>query len=149
VKPVRLFKPDVRLSKLISEPGGATIASSLARAEQRLEAVRERAIADIDGMIAEIAARAKDADERTRKVVYALADQVFAFAGTLKLAELSAAAHSLCLLLVREAPPPTQREIDLHVSTFRALRRPELSGNKTARAAVLDGLRRMAAAAER
>ena len=144
---VRLFKPELRLAKLVNEPGGRTLTAAIAEAERRVESVREEATVEIDASIARMAEALRSGAWLEKDTLYPLADWIFGMAGTLKLTELSQAAYSLCALLSRPAIPPTEREIDLHISTLRALRRPELAGDAAARKNVLDGLRKLAAPA--
>ncbi|MFO1237071.1 MAG: hypothetical protein U1F24_08685 [Alphaproteobacteria bacterium] len=142
---VRLFKPELRLAKLVNEPGGRTLTAAIAEAERRVESVREDATAEIDTSIGRMAEALRSGAWLEKDTLYPLADWIFGMAGTLKLTELSQAAYSLCALLSRQAPPPTAREVELHVSTLRALRRPELAGDAAARKNVLAGLRKLAA----
>lgn len=138
---VRTFRPDVRLPKLLNQPGGLTAEQALARANEGLESIRESCLEATDAKIAALQDLAA-ASEASGDRIYRLSNEVFAEAGAFGLSELSAVAHSLCsLLAVNGAAPPPRAAVNVHVSVMRALRRPELEGDAQARAAVLQGLR--------
>ncbi|WP_395946066.1 hypothetical protein [Brevundimonas sp.] len=84
------------LQRQMARPGGVTLAEAVARAEQGLEAQRERTMlilqANVDALAALCAARADGADGD----VYALASALVDMAGFLEIPPFYAAAYSLC-----------------------------------------------------
>lgn len=139
---VRKFEPDAKLKKMLDQPGGVTAEQALARAKQGLESIREDCLGATDEKIASLHALAGGAEAGRGEKMYRLSNEVFAEAGGFGLGELSAVAHSLCsLLAAHEGAPPPRAAAMVHVEAMRALRRPELAGDKAARMAVLQGLR--------
>jgi hypothetical protein len=147
----RIFRRENRLASLLRKPGGLTVEEALKRAERHLEAVREKSVSALDGMIEEVAqiAASKDADKLT--IVKSHANEIFSLAGTFQLKELSEAANSLHELLIYgpqgEATPWSS--IGVHVDALRSLRRPEMNGDLSGRMAVVQGLRLVSARLKR
>jgi hypothetical protein len=143
---VRKFQPEVRLKKLLSESGGVSATEAIERATAGLDSIREQCLVATDGKIDGLMALASSSDPARIDKMYRTSNEIFAEAGAFGLVELSAAAHSLCGLLgAREAGPPPQAAIVVHIEAMRALRKPELAGDLAARVAVLTGLRGLAA----
>ncbi|MBL8536675.1 MAG: hypothetical protein JNM59_04665 [Hyphomonadaceae bacterium] len=142
---VRKFHPEVRLKKLLAESGGITAGQALDRANEGLESIREDCLAGVDEKLTQLTQLAASSEAERGKQMYRCANEIFAEAGAFGLAELSAAAHSLCSLLsnVEDDRLPSSA-IKVHIDAMRALRRPDVSGNAAARAAVLSGLRGLA-----
>jgi hypothetical protein len=139
---VRKFEPDVRLKKMLEQPGGVSAEQAIARAKQGLESIREDCLGATDEKIAALQALAGANEPGRGEKMYRLSNEVFAEAGAFGLGELSAVAHSLCSLLVaHEGSQLPRAAMTVHVEAMRALRRPELAGDKAARMAVLQGLR--------
>lgn len=139
---VRKFEPEIRLKKMLDQPGGVSAEQALARAKQGLESIREDCLGATDEKIASLQALAGANDAGRSEKMYRLSNEVFAEAGAFGLGELSAVAHSLCsLLAANEGKAPPRAAVVVHVEAMRALRRPELAGDKAARMAVLQGLR--------
>lgn len=156
------FQPENRLANALRKPGGVTLGEALARAERRLETVRDDCVAALDGKIEALAAIAAARDAAQAASAYAHASDIFSLSGTFGLKEFSEAAHSLCRLLDtcrekdgwssaaargREADSLMWQSVGVHIDALRTLRRPELSRDVAARAAVVEGLRRIAARA--
>ena len=142
----RSFYPEVRLKRLVGEAGGMRAADAVEQAALRLEDIRESCLAAIDAKIELVHGLAKVVDESGRARCYCISNEIFAEAGSFGLPELSEAAHSLCVLLSateRRAAP--EAAIRVHVDAMRALRRPEIAGNKMLRAAVLKELQTLTA----
>ncbi len=141
---VRKFTPDVRLEKMLAEPGGVSVARALERATGNLETIRETCVAAIDAKVEQMAMLAQSQGQGRLDAIYRVSNQVFGEAGTFGLAELSVAAHSLCSLLstADQAKVPLAA-ISVHLDAMRLLRRPEIVGDAAARGAVLAGLRGM------
>jgi len=144
-----MFKPSQRLVAIMRAPGGIGLEDALARAAQRVGEARERCIAGLDEKIEEIARSAADPASASMHSIYAAASEIYALAGTFALKELSEAASSLCDLLV--AAPPNANGVDqvliqsvtVHVDALRTLRGSEMNDDKSAREAVVAGLRRI------
>jgi hypothetical protein len=154
VTAVKIYNAELRLTKLLKSPGGKMISEQLAAAEQRLERVRESCVAALDERIEALSAAASRPDGA--RGTYAIASEIYGLAGTFNLEDMARAAGSLCDLLAAcgadeaaapESPPPAllPQAIQVHVEAMRTLRRPELSGDPQARAALLQGLARVVA----
>jgi hypothetical protein len=133
---VRKFTPPNRLRKLMAEPGGVTAGRALERANGNVESIRETTMATIDEKIARITELARGDVAGRLASIYALSNEVFAESGAFGLAELSAAANSLCALLATaEQARVPDTAIVVHVESMRLLRKPELAGNPAVRRA--------------
>lgn len=141
---VRTFTPEVRLKKLLQEPGGITAQTALERADNNVESIRESCLEAVDVKIEALSEAANAQQPDWVAKVYKSANEVFAEAGTFGLIELSAAAHSLCTLTASKEKAPLAA-VRVHIDAMRVLRKPELAGDKVARGAVLAGLRGMTA----
>ena len=151
MKPVvRTHLVENRLAKAVAAPGGVTIGKALARAALNVEDMREECLEALDAKIAEIdAITAKgsfQASAGAMKRVYALANEIFSEAGVFGLTELSEAGRSLCELTSGWSDGAFEFEpVRVHVSTMKSLRQRDVADAPALRAAVLDGLRAMAA----
>jgi|CXWL01.1.fsa_nt_gi hypothetical protein len=141
---VRKFAPDVRLKKLLVEPGGMSAAQALDRASGNLESIREACETAIDAKIEHLMELVRSQEAGRFDAIYRVSNEVFAESGAFGLAELSVAAHSLCSLLGAgdQTKVPTAA-IVVHIDSMRLLRKPDLAGDAAARGAVLAGLRNM------
>lgn len=138
---VRKFHPEVRLKKLLAAPGGISVSQALERAAEKLEDIREHCLAGIDAKVEQLVVLSQTRNEDNLETSYWVSNQIFAEAGALGLTELSAAAHSLCSLLsVEDQSVVPQAAIAVHVDALRALRNPQVAGDKAACGAVLKGL---------
>lgn len=143
---VRRFFPEVRLKKMLAEPGGVRAAEALASAEQNLDDIKADALVAVDAKIAQLEALVSDGGEAAIERSYYLANEIFAEAGAFKLAEVSEAAHSLCTLIAAaDTAPVPKSAFMVHVTTLRALRSKEVSASEALRAAVLAELRALTA----
>ncbi|MBY0563591.1 MAG: hypothetical protein K2P58_05315 [Hyphomonadaceae bacterium] len=141
---VRTFHPVVRLKALLAQTGGITVGEALSRARQNLDLIRDDCIAAVDSKLDQIGALWQSQSPDRFAEMYRLANQVFAEAGAMGYAELSAASHSLCTLLAgAHEAPPSGAAVHVHIEAMRALRR--LDSDESARVAVLQGLRTLAA----
>jgi len=141
---VRRFRPENRLAKLIAAPGGVSIADALQQASVELEAVRDSCMTALDEKLNVLTALNAAAVTRERdEQMYLLSNEIFGEGGAFGLEELSAVAHSLCTMLDANADrlPTRPAIIRVHIEAMRALRHPDMAGDKAARAAVLAGLR--------
>lgn len=139
---VRKFEPEVRLKKILNEPGGVTAEQAIQRAKAGLESIRADCLDATDKKIALLVELAASDEPGSGETMYRAANEVFAEAGAFGLGELSAVAHSLCgLIAANDGVKPPRAAVMVHVEAMRALRKPELAGDKAARMAVLQGLR--------
>lgn len=142
------FKPDQRLASLLRKPGGISVEEAVARAERRVESVRQSCIDALDETIEQVAIEFQG--ERI-EAMFALASELFNISATFGLTELSEATRSFCdLLLSAQGVEGAFREtqfreaVRIHIDAMRTLRRPDLSGDAAARQAVVLGLRKVA-----
>lgn len=145
------FIPQQRLTSLLSKGGGITATEAIARASQRLEAIRTQCVDALDAKIDMLAA---ESAAPASTMIYSLAADIYNLAGTFGLDELAAAAKSLCDLLGNtsglQGAPRTHEDarylesVRVHIDALRTLRRPELSGDVAGRKAVVRGLRQVA-----
>lgn len=142
---VRMFHPEVRLKRLLAEPGGIKASEALARADQGIEDIRHACLVAIDRKIEEIAVLCAAPDDRSLDRGYVLANEIFAEAGVFGLSELSDAALNLCQLLAARDPDHTVpiEALSVHVQSMRALRTPAAEGSQALRASILHGLRKL------
>lgn len=139
---VRKFEPEVRLKKIMDEPGGVSAEQALQRAKAGLESIREDCLGATDAKVAQLLGLATEGALGASEKMYRLSNEIFAEAGAFGLGELSAVAHSLCsLIAANEGGQLPRAAAMVHIEAMRALRRPELAGDKAARMAVLQGLR--------
>lgn len=144
------FTPEQRLASLLRRPGGVSIEEAVARANHRVEAVRNHCVSALDEKIDAMGAVALDGASPAQ--IYALSSEIFSLAATFELEELAQAASSLCDLLAKAQAQPDMAQsgrafvesVGVHVDALRTLRRPELGGDAAARQAVVDGLRKVA-----
>lgn len=143
---VRKFHPEVRLKKMLAEPGGMKVSQALEQAASNLEEIKEDCLLAIDEKIAQLAVLFEKGGEDELERSYYVANEIFAEAGAFEQKEVSAAAHSLCVLLSADdlAALP-KAALAVHVDTLRALRSQALSGDAKMRGAVLAQLQAMTA----
>lgn len=141
----RFFFPDVRLKRLLAEPGGMRVKDALERADEAIENVRDHCLVAIDDKIATIGAYEEGAPEQSSRC-YVLSNEIYAEAGLLGLAELSDVAHNLCeVLSLGTQGGVSKRAVRVHVDAMRALRSPAVSSNHQLRAAVVAELHHLTA----
>lgn len=120
------------------------IGDALDRADVAIDSIRDDCLLAIDAKIAAIAAfkpAGSDVDLR-----YVFANEIYAEAGVLGLAELSDVAHNLCELLSIEGHATvSEQAVGVHVDAMRALRSPAVSASSKLRRVVLAELHRLAA----
>lgn len=139
----RFFYPEVRLKRLLAEPGGIRVDEAIKRAEERIESVRGTCLLAIDEKIAAIAGYDEGAAEVGRRC-YVLANEIYAEAGLLGLSELSDVAHNLCEIISMSSDGRLpKRAVRVHVDAMKALRSPAASENLSLRIAVLSELHRL------
>lgn len=135
-----------RLSLLLRQPGGMTVAEASAAAHARLRNMQPMALASIDGMIARMAALgpplAQGPDRAALDELYVLANAVFGTAGLFGLHEVGEVAYSLCDLIDRLRASGTWHPLAVQVH-LNGLALARGTGGDVARA-VTQGLRRVA-----
>lgn len=147
---VRKFKPDMRLAELMAEAGGIRVSDAVRRADEKLASVRDDCVAALDALIATLDAFAQSKSAEGVPEAYRAAREIFSLGGTFGLVELSAAAHSLCEMLshgkINAGAVPWAR-LQVHVDAMKRLRNPSMAGDATARAAIVQGLRKISTGA--
>ncbi len=135
-----------QLADLVREPGGVKIVDALDQASKNLETIRESTLTAVDAQIEQIERLCADTGARpadaVKQQIYFLASDIHAVAGVFGLGELGEAALSLCDLVdrFRTLDRWNQAAVDVHLSSFRLLRRPSPN---TDRSAVIQNLRRL------
>jgi hypothetical protein len=144
----RIYQPERRLVEKVKQPGGITIGEATQRADKNLAVARAKYFGGVDEKL-KIAVDLAAAEDGARLAeLRATAAEVADCASTYELVEMFAAAHSLRRLLTEvmaKAGAPPWPSIRVHVDAMISLRRPEIDGEASARRAVLDGLRKVAA----
>jgi hypothetical protein len=141
---VRKFQPEVRLKKLLAQPGGIRFASAIERADEIVESMRDEGMRQIDAKIEKLASFGTD--DESLDSVYQIANEVFAEAGMYGLSEISEVARNLCQLVSARKPDisfPSQA-IRVHTDSMRLLRSPTVAANAAMRKQVLEELRKLA-----
>ena len=135
-----------RLSLLLHQPGGMTVAEASAAACARLRNMQPEAIASIDTMIARMAALgpslAQGPDKAALDELYVLANAVFGIAGLFGLNAVGEVAYSLCDLIDRLRASGTWHPLAVQVH-LNGLALARATGGDSAHA-VARGLRRVA-----
>lgn len=144
----RVFKIENRLAKVVSLPGGKTVAEALSAADQRIASVKDDCIAALDKQCGQLAERVAAAKVGGGAValddIYRAADGIFSLAGTFDLDDLGAAAHSLCDLAdrFRQSGEVHWPAIEVHTDGLRLL---HLETDPARRAEIVQGLKAVAA----
>lgn len=150
MKPANTFSYENRLAETVSLPGGLSAAEAIKGAQAAVELVREPSIAEIDANLREIYALGRQLEagpeEEALQRLYVCANRVLGAGGVFGLAELGQAAWSLCELISRFQTLDRFQwpMVQVHLDGLRLLRTPG-SHPASHRAAVLDGLRKVAA----
>lgn len=142
----RIYKPERRFAQKAKAAGGITLEEALRRADSNVAAAKDRFMAGVDEKLALAVNLAKGKDPASLGALRVTATEVGNLAGIYEIVELREAAESLRVLLSRigdKAPP--WAAIGVHVDAMVSLRRPDISGEASARKAVLEGLRLVAA----
>jgi hypothetical protein len=147
----RVFKIENRLTKVISLPGGKTIAEALRGADVRIASVRDDCLASLSAkgarlqQLADLARR--DSDEVAVAGLYSTANEVFAIASAFDMAELAEAAYGLCDLVddSRTRAAINWPAVGVHVDAIRFLGSQAGAEDSATRRAIVAGLREVAA----
>ena len=135
-----------RLSTMIDNPGGLSVAVAMAQATAHLDAIKPRGMEIISCQLGELASMtAPDGpDERAKNRAYGLSAGILDAAGPFQMDDLCAAASGLCDLL--DASPQGEafdwRIVTVHVQAMQLMQTltPGQAGDE-ARSRVLAGLR--------
>lgn len=135
-----------RLSTMIDNAGGVSIAVALAQANANLEVIKPRGMEIITCQLGELASMRDPCgpDERAKSRAYGLAAGILDAAGPFQMNDLCAAASGLCDLL--DASPQGEafdwRIVTVHVQAMQLMQTltPGQAGDE-ARSQVLGGLR--------
>jgi hypothetical protein len=126
--PKKIFRPKNRLTKLVSLPGGIPRGEAIARADRRIESLREASLAAIGEKIQALESQLARAtkcslDADAMQAMSRLSDGVITLSGTFGHEFLNATARSLCDLIatmlsrgLTDAKP-----IEVHVQSMRLL----------------------------
>lgn len=147
-KPIA-FVPSHRISARLQAGGGISVQQALSQAATRVESLRDHCVGALDEKVDSLAALAIE-QPFPHAHAYALATEIYGLAATYALGELAEASNSLCELLTAGAWTGSSNErgklaegVRVHLDVLRTLRRPDVRGDNAARAAVLEGLRRV------
>lgn len=134
-----------RLAKLISQPGGASAQDLLARAEEKLEEIREPLLLSIDDSLEQLEALASPFAVTHAPTMYRLASDLVGASLAERLDGVARAGRSLCDLL--DEPQAdlalTQSAISVHLASLRLLHRRTAS--EVDQQPILEGLDRLLA----
>jgi hypothetical protein len=151
MNPVRVFKIDNPLAKVVTTPGGKTIEQAVRAAEGRIESVREAcvaALAEKSEQLVALAAAGRSGDNpQALDRVYAAANAIYGIAGAFDLTPLAHAAFSLCDLAhgFRGGQPVNWPAVDVHVDGIRLLATMGPQIGAAGAESILDGLKRVRA----
>jgi len=148
---VRVFKVENRLAKVISLPGGRTVAEALRGADTRIASVRGACLASLAEKGARLQqlvdlAKSGSPDEAVTGV-YSVANDVFSVASAFQMTELAEAAYGLCDLADDSRPSEAINwpAIGVYVDGVRLLASETGSQDAAVREAIVAGLRAVAA----
>ena len=144
------FQPERTLRSKLRKPGGVTMEQAVARANGRLEAMRDAKVSAVDEMILALATDMEPVS--TDADMYFEITDIYALAGSFGLRHVGQAAKSLCELI--EANDDADEEmvvsdkraaalknaVRVHVESLKALRRPEMLENEAGRELLVTGL---------
>lgn len=143
---VRKFYPEVRLKRLVAEPGGRRMGDAIKSAQDRVEEIRVPTIEGVEQKTVEIDRLAKSGESGWSDACYTLANEIFAEAGVFDLHGLSKAAYMLCAYISSVAPEEVRADaVIVHADAMRALRTKVIADNPVASKAILAGLDDIAA----
>jgi len=150
MKPVFKRRPDRRLAKLIRLPGGRTIEDIEADVEARLEALHDVCLAGVHERLQEIltlaAAMPRPPRPEDLQRLYDLSNAVIGQSGVAGLEDLGRAALSFCQLLDawRSGRRWSAASFDVHLNALKLMSQADGALDAAGRAAVLEGLNRVA-----
>lgn len=142
--------PNYRLSKLLRQSGGKSVAAAVKDASDGVASLAQDCLKSIDELLVEIdrglKAFAGAPDKAAAaNALYKLTNQLIGLAGAARLDEMDRAAYSLCDLLDRMSRA-RRWDVDavaVHVQALHLLRNPNALGSVQSLAAVLVGLKKV------
>jgi hypothetical protein len=144
---VRFVFPKLRLSQLLKEPGGTTVAEAVAQAQENLQSIKPTCVAEL-GALQEQAERAlanwaPGGEAELLLEIYTYAVRAIGAGEVCGVPAVDPALTSLCDLLdhMRSNQRFDREAIQVHVQSWRLLMNPALPAGGAG--AVLDGLRRV------
>lgn len=144
----RIYQPERRFAQKANAPGGITIGEALQRADKNVAVQRNRYLGVVDAKLKVAVELAASEDANRLVELRSTASEVSDLAGVYELDELCAAAtslrHLLSTLIVAGGEPPWAA-IRVHMDAMVSLRRDDIGANPQARAAVIEGLRKVVA----
>jgi len=133
------------LGTLLNAPGGIRIGDALKQAAANLELIREPCLEELDQRIGQLDALSSEhgaqPDDAVKLEMYQISNDIHAVAGVVALADLSAAAFSLCELIdrLRGKQAWNKPAIDVHIASLHLLR----SSSDEDRTSIVDNLYRL------
>ncbi|MHB8286615.1 MAG: hypothetical protein ACYDD1_18330 [Caulobacteraceae bacterium] len=141
---VYAYKP--RLIALLKRPGGITAEQAATAATANLAAIRRDSLAELDKVVARLldmreALKTDPSASRTDRL-HGLAATVISIAGSFELADVQAAAASLCALIdeLDNQKRTNFEAVDVHLRGLQMLRTPGQETSPQDAAAILAGL---------
>ncbi len=144
----RVFKIENRLAKVVSLPGGKTVAEALAAADRRIAGVKDECIAALEKQSArlseQVAAAKAAGGVAGLDAIYRTANEIFGVAGTFGLNDLGVGAYSLCDIAdcFRQTGEVNWPAIEVHADGLRLL---STEADPAKRTAIVMGLKAVAA----
>jgi len=147
VTPASFSFPTYRLSKLLRQPGGKTVAKAVRDAEENIAALAGRCLEDIDKVLVSVEALIAEIDPRGDaarfKRIYEAINGLIGLGSAAGLKDFDHAAYSLCDVLDRmlRSGRLDTAVVIVHVRAMHLLRRPEALASASAARDVLSGLK--------
>ena len=142
---VHFFKPENRLAKAVTAPGGKYVTSAVEDANGQLLEIHDECLKEVDAALAQIyqSTRAVPTGPALSDLYRSVRD-VAGLAAICDLTDLGDAARSFCALVdsAQDGGRLTEAHIEVYLNVFRILRRPDLLDDKS-RAGLLENLDRM------
>jgi chemotaxis protein histidine kinase CheA len=142
--------PNYRLSKILRQPGGKTVAAAVKDAEEGVAALAEACLESIDEGLLEVDRYRKAFIESQNKApaataLYDATNGIIGLAGAAGLDEMDHAAFSLCDLLDRmtRAGRWDADAVVVHVQALHLLRHPDVLGGAASVQMIVDGLKKV------
>ena len=147
----RVFKIENRLAKVVTLPGGKTVAEALRSADSHIASVRDDCLASLSekGLrlqkLVELAR--SGSPEAAIAGIYNVANDIFSVAGAFQMTELAEAAYGLCDLADDSRPTASINwpAIAVHIDGVRLLATVDGSQDPATRTAIAEGLRAVVA----
>jgi hypothetical protein len=142
---VRFFKPENRLAKIITAPGGKHVATAVDDANAQLLEISDECLKEVDEILTRIYRSMGTVPAGAElTALYRSVRDVAGLAAICNLLDLGTAALSFCVLLdhAQDGARLTEEHIRVYLDVFRILRHPELI-DESGRRSLLKNLDRM------